>query len=362
MATHWHCLATCLTRPAPAPPLTTPPRFVTYKWPSWLHKQTEKQRIIWAYKILFLDVLFPLGLKKVRACWPSNPCTHSVTRPPVHSCPGACCKALIVVAGVGPRSFFYIAPPPSHTHTHTPPSPPPGHLLRQRPGGAGRPAGAVAHGPAGGWRLGGGGAAAGAAGGRGVACGRGKRPRALPAWCAGGAACQWSWPQACKTPAPILPTPPRFPPPPGRPLWLHALLRQQPGHGGLPLLEDGERGPPPGIDAPLQLPCGPSCLLQHALATHPRPCPTHLPRASQGFWKDHLQGRPYHISALYVVDLERFRWGWRLGGCACVRARRGQGCRASTTVVVGLLRRGRVAGPPPPPPRAGRWLRGTACV
>jgi len=37
---------------------------VTYKWPSWLHKQTEKQRIIWAYKILFLDVLFPLGLKK----------------------------------------------------------------------------------------------------------------------------------------------------------------------------------------------------------------------------------------------------------------------------------------------------------
>ncbi len=39
--------------------------FVTYKWPSWLHKQTEKQRIIWAYKILFLDVLFPLGTRKV---------------------------------------------------------------------------------------------------------------------------------------------------------------------------------------------------------------------------------------------------------------------------------------------------------
>ena len=38
---------------------------MTYKWPGWLHKQTEKQRIIWAYKILFLDVLFPLGLKKV---------------------------------------------------------------------------------------------------------------------------------------------------------------------------------------------------------------------------------------------------------------------------------------------------------
>ncbi|BDA49281.1 UDP-glucose:glycoprotein glucosyltransferase 1 [Coccomyxa sp. Obi] len=39
--------------------------FVTYKWPTWLHKQTEKQRIIWAYKILFLDVLFPLSLRKV---------------------------------------------------------------------------------------------------------------------------------------------------------------------------------------------------------------------------------------------------------------------------------------------------------
>jgi hypothetical protein len=38
---------------------------ITYKWPSWLREQTEKQRIIWGYKILFLDVLFPLDLKKV---------------------------------------------------------------------------------------------------------------------------------------------------------------------------------------------------------------------------------------------------------------------------------------------------------
>jgi UDP-glucose:glycoprotein glucosyltransferase len=38
---------------------------VTYKWPSWLRAQTEKQRIIWAYKILFLDVLFPMDLDKV---------------------------------------------------------------------------------------------------------------------------------------------------------------------------------------------------------------------------------------------------------------------------------------------------------
>jgi UDP-glucose:glycoprotein glucosyltransferase len=28
----------------------------------------------------------------------------------------------------------------------------------------------------------------------------------------------------------------------------------------------------------------------------------------QGYWKDHLRGRPYHISALYVVDLQRFRY------------------------------------------------------
>lgn len=27
----------------------------------------------------------------------------------------------------------------------------------------------------------------------------------------------------------------------------------------------------------------------------------------EGFWKSHLRGKPYHISALYVVDLERFR-------------------------------------------------------
>lgn len=38
---------------------------VTYKWPHWLRGQTEKQREIWGYKILFLDVLFPLDLNKV---------------------------------------------------------------------------------------------------------------------------------------------------------------------------------------------------------------------------------------------------------------------------------------------------------
>ncbi len=37
---------------------------VTYKWPRWLRRQTEKQRHIWAYKILFLDVLFPSTVER----------------------------------------------------------------------------------------------------------------------------------------------------------------------------------------------------------------------------------------------------------------------------------------------------------
>ena len=35
------------------------------QWPEWLRSQSEKQRIIWGYKILFLDVLFPLDVKKI---------------------------------------------------------------------------------------------------------------------------------------------------------------------------------------------------------------------------------------------------------------------------------------------------------
>lgn len=38
---------------------------VQYQWPRWLNGQTEKQRIIWGYKILFLDVLFPLNLERI---------------------------------------------------------------------------------------------------------------------------------------------------------------------------------------------------------------------------------------------------------------------------------------------------------
>nr|CAB3267495.1 UDP-glucose:glycoprotein glucosyltransferase 1 [Phallusia mammillata] len=38
---------------------------VQYKWPRWLRQQKEKQRTMWGYKILFLDVLFPLGVDKI---------------------------------------------------------------------------------------------------------------------------------------------------------------------------------------------------------------------------------------------------------------------------------------------------------
>lgn len=40
-------------------------QFVTYHWPHFVTRQSEKQRIIWGNKILFLDVLFPLSLSRV---------------------------------------------------------------------------------------------------------------------------------------------------------------------------------------------------------------------------------------------------------------------------------------------------------
>lgn len=39
--------------------------FVNYKWPLWLRSQSDKQREIWAYKVLFLDVLFPTDLTDI---------------------------------------------------------------------------------------------------------------------------------------------------------------------------------------------------------------------------------------------------------------------------------------------------------
>ncbi|XP_026323693.1 UDP-glucose:glycoprotein glucosyltransferase isoform X2 [Hyposmocoma kahamanoa] len=38
---------------------------VQYQWPRWLQRQRDRQRTIWGYKILFLDVLFPLYVKKI---------------------------------------------------------------------------------------------------------------------------------------------------------------------------------------------------------------------------------------------------------------------------------------------------------
>ena len=38
---------------------------IAYKWPIWLNPQIKKHRTIWAYKILFLDVLFPQDLKRI---------------------------------------------------------------------------------------------------------------------------------------------------------------------------------------------------------------------------------------------------------------------------------------------------------
>jgi len=40
-------------------------QLVSYKWPTWLRPQYEKQRIIWGNKILFLDVIFPIDLDRV---------------------------------------------------------------------------------------------------------------------------------------------------------------------------------------------------------------------------------------------------------------------------------------------------------
>lgn len=39
--------------------------FVRYKWPVWLREQKKLHRTVWAFKILFLDALFPSDLDKV---------------------------------------------------------------------------------------------------------------------------------------------------------------------------------------------------------------------------------------------------------------------------------------------------------
>lgn len=39
--------------------------FVSYKWPVWLREQKKLHRTVWAFKMLFLDTLFPSDLEKV---------------------------------------------------------------------------------------------------------------------------------------------------------------------------------------------------------------------------------------------------------------------------------------------------------
>lgn len=39
--------------------------FCSYNWPTWIHKESQRQRLFWGYKILFLDLMFPNDLKRV---------------------------------------------------------------------------------------------------------------------------------------------------------------------------------------------------------------------------------------------------------------------------------------------------------
>ena len=276
--------------PPPPPPAS---RFVTYKWPSWLHKQTEKQRIIWAYKILFLDVLFPLGLKKVGL----GQCVRWVARharwvarhvQPVHcwpfslACPRPCpppCPA-----------------PPQRAALHPPP-PPPHHRRRPTP-----------HPPP---------------------CR--SSSATLTRWCVPTCGSCGTWTcRAHPTATPPSATTTRKWRGSGSGSRWEARGGQAagwrdpgPAHGGAGRLRSsaccacrgGNRATPVRSPAALSI-----------LATCKALPPLHC--CLQGFWREHLQGRPYHISALYVIDLERFRW--EPGGCVkreresvcvCVRVR-----------------------------------------
>lgn len=39
--------------------------FITYHWPTWLHEPVSKRDKLWAYKILFLDAMFPLEVDRI---------------------------------------------------------------------------------------------------------------------------------------------------------------------------------------------------------------------------------------------------------------------------------------------------------
>lgn len=60
----------------------------------------------------------------------------------------------------------------------------------------------------------------------------------------------------------------------------------------------------------------------------------------QGYWRNHLQGRKYHISALYVVDLKRFRKvaaGDRLRGQYQVKTNEFDGWIACPNLLIPIL-------------------------
>ena len=80
-----------------------------YQWPSWLHKQTNKQRIIWGYKILFLDVMFPLSVRKI---------LYTLTLPLTQTLP------LTVTLTVTVTLTLTLTPHP-HPHPHPHPNPKP---------------------------------------------------------------------------------------------------------------------------------------------------------------------------------------------------------------------------------------------
>lgn len=110
----------CINRP-PFPPLSTLNRtsspqeslpymakeygfsyeLVQYQWPRWLQRQKDRQRTIWGYKILFLDVLFPLHVKKiifvdadqVRECSNLNYCLEDLG-----ACRGRWCRVRVLIS------------------------------------------------------------------------------------------------------------------------------------------------------------------------------------------------------------------------------------------------------------------------
>jgi hypothetical protein len=61
--------------------------FVTYQWPGWLRRQSVKQRIIWGYKILFLDVRMRPHPRRCRLCVLPTRASRLTRRAPAGTAP-----------------------------------------------------------------------------------------------------------------------------------------------------------------------------------------------------------------------------------------------------------------------------------